>query len=333
LPSYAAGLPLTLQSSNDRFMISMMIGGSLFITGLVALFIRNGRIKTLVFTLLIALGVGQQFYNANIFRRDWVNQQEIYWQMAWRIPQMQPGTLLITDQLPVDYETDLSFTAPINWIYAPDYRRSPVPYAIIYTEKRLGGSLPSLLSGEQVNMYLRTAAFEGSTSKAIVIYKPEYGCLRVLGSQWNDENTYAGKSSFLVKAIPLSDPALIDVDSKNTPHLPFLSEPKHDWCYYYTRAELARQQQDWQRINQLLSEAISLGYQAGDPLEWLVFIEAQAMTGNIKEARELSNGAYESDHRTRKGLCQVWKRVETNLPGLVKNPQMETILSELQCNR
>src|SRR5262249_3705887 len=33
IPSFTAGLPLTLQSSYDRFMISMMLGGSLFITG------------------------------------------------------------------------------------------------------------------------------------------------------------------------------------------------------------------------------------------------------------------------------------------------------------
>jgi hypothetical protein len=112
LPSFAAGLPLTLQSSYDRFMISMMLGGSLFATGLIELLIRNARAKNFVFALLIALGIGQQFFNANIFRRDWAKQQEIYWQLAWRIPAMEPGTVLLTDQMPIDYETDLSFTAP-----------------------------------------------------------------------------------------------------------------------------------------------------------------------------------------------------------------------------
>ena len=43
VPSFAAGLPLTLQSSYDRFMISMMLGGSLFVTGLIELLIRNTR--------------------------------------------------------------------------------------------------------------------------------------------------------------------------------------------------------------------------------------------------------------------------------------------------
>jgi hypothetical protein len=89
IPSLAAGLPLTLQSSYDRFMISMMLGGSLFITGLIELLIRSTPIKNYVVALLIALGIGQQFFNANIFRRDWAKQQEIYWQLVWRIPAMQ----------------------------------------------------------------------------------------------------------------------------------------------------------------------------------------------------------------------------------------------------
>ena len=334
LPSFAAGLPLDLQSSNDRFMISMMIGGSLFITGIVEFLVRRNRIKTMVFAILIALGIGQQFYNANIFRRDWANQQELYWQLAWRIPDMEPGTLLVTDQLPVDYETDLSFTAPINWIYAPEYVRSAVPYGLIYTEKRLGGSLPSLSSGEKVNVYLRTVSFEGSTSKAIVIYMPENGCLHVLGSEWNDEDTYAGESIYLVEAIPLSNPDLIHVDSTSPPGLPFLSQPQPSWCYYYTKSELARQKKDWAAVNRLLSEATSLGFEAGDPFDWLVFIEAQAMTGDIQSAIDLSLTTYESEHRTRKGLCQVWSRVQNNHPSNEENSVLvQGFLSKLQCNR
>jgi len=61
IPSFAAGLPLTLQSSYDRFMISMMLGGSLFVTGLIEILFRNSRIKIYTFALLIALGTGNNF--------------------------------------------------------------------------------------------------------------------------------------------------------------------------------------------------------------------------------------------------------------------------------
>ncbi|HUE99607.1 MAG TPA: hypothetical protein VMN99_10160, partial [Anaerolineales bacterium] len=209
VPSFAAGLPLTLQSSFDRFMISMMLGGSLFVVGLFELLIRKTRIKTVAFALVIALGIGQQFFNANIFRRDWTKQQEIYWQLAWRIPAMKPNTALLTHQLPIDYETDLSFTAPINWMYAPDYERSsPVdersnlPYVLLYTEKRLGGgSLPSLKPNTDITLPIRRVSFHGSTSQVLVIYMPPNGCLRVLDSARGDEITYGQQSHFLVDAI------------------------------------------------------------------------------------------------------------------------------------
>ncbi|HLO13966.1 MAG TPA: hypothetical protein VK206_03995, partial [Anaerolineales bacterium] len=329
VPSFAAGLPLTLQSSYDRFMISIMLGASLFVTGLVELLIRNHRLKTYAFALLIALGIGQQFFNANIFRRDWAKQQEIYWQLAWRIPAMKPNTALLTDQLPIDYETDLSFTAPINWIYAPNYTRgspvdtrsSPVdkrstpqsgsvdvkgnlPYALFYTEKRLGrGSLPSLEADTEISLPIRRVNFHGSTSQALTIYMPQNGCLRVLDPARGDESTYGRRSRFLVDAIPLSDPSNIIVNADQTARLPFLSEPDHRWCYYFAKAELAYQQGNWKKVIDLIDQAKSRGYQPEDPFEWLAYIEAQALTGNIEAAEKLSKDTFKQDNGIRKGLC------------------------------
>ena len=334
LPSFAAGLPLTLQSSWDRFTISMMIGGSLFVIGVVELLIRNARIKTYVFALLIALSIGQQFFNANIFRRDWEKQQEIYSQLAWRIPAMEPGTALLTDELPIDYETDLSLTAPLNWMYAPHGDTSVLPYALLYVEKRLGGaSLSSLAPDTKISLNMRAAHFEGSTSQVIVIHMPKNGCLRVLDLALGDQITYGRESRYLLDAIPLSKPELIHVASQQTPRIPFLAEPKPTWCYYFAKAELARQSNDWQKIDDLLAEATRLKYEPGDPFEWLVFIEAQAMTGNVESAHQLSMTALDSDVRVRRGLCQVWKRVETQgSSGSEHESRVQAILKEFQCS-
>ncbi|HLO18191.1 MAG TPA: hypothetical protein VK206_25390 [Anaerolineales bacterium] len=344
VPSFAAGLPLTLQSSYDRFMISMMLGGSLFVTGLIELFVRNARIKIYAFALLIALGIGQQFFNANIFRRDWTTQQEIYWQLAWRIPAMKPNIALLTDQLPVDYETDLSFTAPINWIYAPNYKRSTLqsgsvdersdlPYALLYTEKRLGGaSLPSLDKNTEISLLIRRVNFHGSTSQVLVIYMPQNGCLRVLDPERGDQITYGRQSGFLVDAIPLSDLSNIIVTANQTANIPFLSEPKHTWCYYFAKAELARQQGQWDQVIDLIDQAKSLGYKPEDPFEWLTYIEAQALTGNINVAEKVSNDAFKQDNGIRKGLCEVWKRVQAQGPA-GSETRVSQIVFDFQCAR
>jgi len=250
------------------------------------------------------------------------------------IPAMEPNTALLTDQLPIDYETDLSFTAPINWMYAPDYQRSNLPYALIYTEKRLGrATLASFETNTEINLGLRRVAFRGSTSQAIVIHMPKNGCLRVLDPARGDEITYARESRFLVNAIPLSNPSLINIESHETAKLPFLQEPKHTWCYYYARAELARQKGDWNQVLDLINKATLLSYQPEDPFEWLTFIEAQAFIGNIDDAQTLSTEVFAQDKRIRQGLCQLWKRVHNQGPSPSESARVIQILSEYQCVR
>ncbi len=331
LPSLAAGLPLTLQSSYDRFMVSMMIGGSLFLLGLIEL-IKNDRAKTYVVALVIALGIGQQFFNANIFRRDWENQRNIYWQMAWRIPALEPNTLILTHQMPIDYETDISFTAPINWMYAPDFAKGDLPYLMLYTEKRLGGTtLPTLAPNMPITFPYRTVTFNGSTSQAIVITMPPNGCLHVFDPAQGDMEIYSKLPDVLVDAIPLSDTSRIVTDPTAPAKPMFFSEPKHEWCYYFTKAELAQQMGDYQTIVSLGDEAISQGFHPADLNEWLVFIKAYAWTGDIQTAEKLSTAALSEDTRIRRGVCTVWKQAQANGQG-GSEKEIENVLLTFKCN-
>jgi hypothetical protein len=329
VPSWAAGLPLTLQSIDDRFMVSMMIGGSLFIAGLLELVFGKSRLKVYTVALILALSVGQQFYTANDFRRDWARQQEIFWQMVWRIPGLEPGTVILTHELPLNYETDMGLTAPLNWIYAPNYKRGDLPYALLYTRTRLGGtSLPTLEPGQPISFEYRTVKFEGSTSQAVTIIVPPNACLRVLDSVYAGGDTYERQPRFLRDAIPLSDPSLIITDAK-PPEMPvalFGVEPPHTWCYYFEKAELARQVGDWQTVTKLGDEARAQGLVPGDALEWLPFIEGYVVTGNYQTAQDLSSLAYQDDSRPRKGLCYTWQRIQANEQG---NAEAEDLASQM----
>jgi hypothetical protein len=313
IPSFAAGLPLTLQSSFDRFMISMMLGGSLFIAGAIEYLIRSLRVKTYLFALLIALGIGQQFFNANIFRRDWQGQQEIYWQFAWRIPALKPDTAIITQQMPLDYETDLSMTAAINWMYAAEIKPPHLPYALIYSEKRIGGQvLPDLTPDTKIKLPYRTVTFNGSTSQAIVIYVPPNGCLRVLDPAFDDALTYAKFPESLTAPIPLSDPSriLTDAASPTLPNPPFIKEPPHAWCYYYEKAELARQTGNWDQIIALRREADQKNLAPQDAFEELPFIEAYARTGDWSSTEEITGRALKDDPKIQRGVCLLFNRVQ-----------------------
>lgn len=331
LPSLAAGLPLTLQSSYDRFMVSMMIGGSLFALGLIELIFGKSKYKIYIIALIASLGIGQQFFNANIFRRDWAKQQEIYWQMTWRIPALEPGTVLLTHEMPIDYETDMSFTAPINWMYAPDFQGTDLPYLMLYTEKRLGGpTLPSLEADVKITFRYRTVTFRGNTSQAVVLYMPRNGCLRALDPVRGDTEVYARESKYLLEAIPLSNLARIITKTDSPAKPDFIAEPEHNWCYYFAKAELAYQMHDFEQVVALGNEAMTLGHSPEDPKEWLIFVEANALTGDFESAEAMSTRAFSEQPRIAEGLCLVWKRVQAE--GQAGSEEVvQKMLSQLDC--
>ena len=249
--------------------------------------------------------------------------------MAWRMPALEVGTVILTHELPLRYETDMGLTAPLNWIYAPDYPGGELPYALLYTRTRLDRvSLPALEPEQPISFEYRTVKFTGSTSQAVTIIVPPNACLHVLDSTYAGGETYERQPRFLRDAIPLSDPSLIITDAK----LPEMSaplfgkEPEHTWCYYYEKAELARQVGDWQTVTQLGDEARRQGFVPGDALEWLPFIEGYVVTGNIQSARDLSILAYEDDSRPRKGLCYTWKRIQADGQG---QAEIETLASDM----
>lgn len=332
LPSLAANLPLTLQTSYDRFMISIMPGSTIFALGLLELFLKNHRTRIFIFSALIAFGIGQQFFNANIFRRDWERQAEILWQLSWRVPALEPNTVLLAYEMPLDYETDLNLTAAVNWMYAPNYTRADLPYILLYTEKRLGGStLPSLEKGVDIYYPYRTVEFHSSTSNALVLYKPQNGCLRVLDPARSEPEFYSNFTEGLKDAVPLSDPARI-IPAPAQPARPvFFSEPQDDWCYYLAKAELAIQQGRYDSAAAHADDALALGLQPEDPREWLVFIESYALSNEIDKAVGLSETLLESE-KTLKALCTVWEQIQAQSPGGAANG-FESVRLSLGCAR
>ena len=118
----------------------------------------------------------------------------------------------------------------------------------------------------------------------------------------------------------------MDADAPEMPAALFGKEPAHTWCYYYEKAELARQVGDWITVTSLGNEARAQGFVPGDALEWLPFIEGYVITGDYQDAREISILAYRDDSRPRKGLCYTWNRIQANGQGW---KEVQSLASEM----
>ena len=70
---------------------------------------------------------------------------------------------------------------------------------------------------------------------------------------------------------------LIDLNADKTYQLPesiyWLSTEK-DWCYFFQKASLARQMEDWEKIVKYGDEARNKGLHPFDLAEWRPFIDA-----------------------------------------------------------
>jgi hypothetical protein len=208
--------------------------------------------------------------------------------MSWRAPQLQPGTLL-TGRIHLGIlDEDYTLWGPANLIYYPG-NRDVVITAEVLDDK----TLPLFLSGKTVLSERKGIEFEKDFGNLLVISKPENGCLHVIDGAHPEYSQ--GEDALLKQVGALSNIDQIDVDSLNVPtprNDIFGSEPPHDWCYYYQKAQLARQQQNWHLVASLGEEVIKKGLYSNDPIEWLVFMQGFAYA---REEFELKVDHYGQD--------------------------------------
>jgi hypothetical protein len=144
----------------------------------------------------------------------------------------------------------------------------------------------------------------------VVYYAPETGkCLWVLSPQDGDNPELPSLSKGM---LPLSNLGRIEPERQAAEPPPtdiFGPEPPHDWCYYFQKADLARQMGDWQRVAQLGDEAQKLGYSPNNPQEWIPFIEGYARTGRWEEAIQRTEQVHRINFRVDPRLCDVWDRL------------------------
>ena len=332
IPVWVTGLPIGLGFPWDRLTLPLMLGAALVLVAAIEILVRPGGLKLAVFAVLVAFSVGHHFQSATAYRRDWQGQRQLFWQLSWRAPGLEPGTTLLTNEMPL-YESDNSLTAPLNWIYAPRHESQAMPYMLYYVTVRLGRGLPGLQPGLPIRQWYRAANFEGSTSRVLAVFYSPPGCVRVLDEILDD--SMAKLPRMLAEAVPLSRLDLIDVDAEPAMRPPqeiFGPEPPHGWCYFFESADLARQRAEWERVAELGDEAYQLSDRPNDASERLVFVEGYARTGRMDEAIRLSREAIQHDAAVLPMVCNTWRRLGADaILAKGTEPTIEVVEQELGC--
>jgi len=340
-PIWATDLYLELRFPWDRFTLVMMFGASILFVGILELLIRPRLPKIIILGLAVGLASGAQFHYAMQYRQEWSLEKAFFQQLVWRVPGIQPGTLLLISDLPFRFVTDNSLTAPLNWIYAPQwaipdedstYDRGyrEMPYLLYDLTSRLGNRIPTLEQGVAVHEDYRASRFDGSTSQAMVLSFIPPRCLKII-----DPITDAklpNKPDLIKAAMHLSRPGLILTDNPHPAELPiniFGPEPNPDWCYYFEKAELAVQRKDWNQVVKLANDALELNYPLSkeNSYELVPFIQGFAHTGKWDEAVRLSLQANHLSDKMQYLLCEVWYRIQEDT---IQDSEQQATVSKMK---
>jgi hypothetical protein len=312
-PFWLTGLEVTTAYPANRFTLPFMLGAAIFLAAVLELLLPTWWRIALVG--LIGLAAGRQALWADSYRRDWETQKALFWQMIWRAPGIEPHTIVLLNEGALPYYADNSLTGPLNWIYDPDNRSTEMDYVLFYPTSRLGGTLQSLEPGQPITYDFISEVFTGNTSQSLAFYYQPPACLRLLDPLMDPGNHFVADASLMREAARLSSSAWITPQSSARMPSIYGPEPPHGWCYYFERAQLAAQTNDWEGVVSLGREAFALNDYPNSPVERFVFIEGFAHSGLWSDALEQSTASYKvSRQYVGPLLCALWDRIGSHTP-------------------
>ncbi len=312
IPFLVTDLRVELDFPRDRFTLPYMLGGSLFFVGLLSAIPVRQTWRALMLGSMVALSVGLQMIHASTFKADWELQKDLYWQLHWRAPMLKPGTLVMAENLPSLFESDNSLTAPLNWMYAPEFSGEDIPYLFAFISVRTDTGVLELKPDTEVNQFYRLGTFRGNTNEAIVLHFPKNGCMWLLDPP--RDQYLPGLNPLVTEALTFSNIAQV-----NNQEIPYANpaqfagnEPLHQWCYFFQKAELARYDSNWKRVSELGNIAARSGFSHRNPAEELVFIEGNIHIQDWDEALSRTKSAFAEDEDLQNALCYLWSEATKN---------------------
>lgn len=291
--------------SFSRYSLVSSVGVAIFVVALLIQF-RRHILQSALLSALILVAVLTHHANAMQSARETAMVKNFWWQVSWRIPQLEPRTTLIGNYYGAAIEEDYFIWGPANLIYYPNYQNAESMGPAIYA---------AVLNKDTISKVIARERQEFDNRKNIITYK-NYRNILVLSQPGPNscvhlingfQPEFSDRELDSIREIgSFSEIEHILVDE--TPHTPpiivFGVEPSHDWCYYYQKADLARQRGDWDEVLQLGEEAFAKKLAPNDLIEWMPFLQAYAVDDNTERLRELAPGIKASPYVTEQ-VCHI----------------------------
>ena len=308
LPVWIIGRQASIGLYGSRFGLAAMFGLSMMFVALLEWLSNRTQVKNTIICILIALAIHFHLYIARDFQDSWEKQLRVYWQLYWRAPDIDPGTAIISDGEIFRFVGLYSTSMGISLLYSPTDHFQDMQYwffDMVY--KGFYMKVDEMYSGMPLYDNLRNYSFEGNSKEALFLYIPdENQCLRILTSNDINDKDVPG---LLQPLVPLSNLERIKSFPKegwSPPETIFGKEPEPNWCYYFEKAELARQYQDWEEVLTIMNKAQEKGFSPSNIKEYLPWLDAYLHTDHINDAYKLTRQMKRLSDKIDDQICHLW---------------------------
>jgi hypothetical protein len=320
LPFAVSGLRAefaTYPSYGDRFTLPFMLAAGVILVGLLSTFGKTRLFRMPLVSLILFAFSTYLIENENLYRQDWLTQKALFWQVAWRAPVLKPGTSIFADGLPRSLSANHS-AGMLNLLYNTDDSAGRLDYFIFDLSQlsseglSWAGANLSYKPGDPIAGRVRAFQFQGTTTQSLVAWISPSGTFRIVTQPCAGEILRG--SALCVNLSQLSKPGDVITDIPGAPNGPLLkifgAEPKHEWPYFYQRAELERQLKHWDAVAVLGDEARKQGLEPGDPSEWFPFIDGYTRIHRYRIATDITIGVLAACPDSQASLSSLWLRVK-----------------------
>ncbi|MBI5524067.1 MAG: hypothetical protein HY910_15685 [Desulfarculus sp.] len=275
-----AGSPGTI-GGESRFYPTAFLGIALLLSAL--LFgLAPRRAALAMLGVLVVLGIATNHLNGAYFKTAGRQVDDLAWQLFWRVPGLPAQGVAA---IKTTRHERLTVDSHVSGFLAGLYGRYDLGGVLVRTKKG-DARVRAILEGQRYQANFKGLFLEAANP--LVLWGPSPGrCLWVIDRD-SPLTAQDDRQLFLLKEVANS--GLIQKEALGSPPPAlFGPEPGHDcWCYYYQKAELARQFQDWPAIVKLWEEVRRRGLKPVDQREWSAFAQGLGQAGRREEAQALT---------------------------------------------
>lgn len=292
---------------NDRFAMAATLGAALVWASIIHL-IPQRNFQTVILAIFISSCTIFHINNSISYKNVTDKLNQYIWQLGWRAPNLQYGTAVFADGEFVSKMGDWPFSMAINNLYLSSHQDN---LQLGYWFFDWDDGVPSDILESELYQAHKVISFWGLGKNNIGVYPPtSNSCLWILTPQ---ENSYDGISKVGKHLAEISNINRISMEpAVSPPRAIFGDEPPHTWCYYYQKADLAAQFEQWDQVNTLWQQAAGQGFAPHNAKEMLPFIQALAHTGQQEKAAALLAEAARLEPQAAPYLCSAASRLLTS---------------------